>query len=137
MTGWRNPRLARQQRRGTSRRTVPWAAVLALLAFSLRGLIPLGFEPADGSLTLALCHEGFPAHFFSQGTPSKGRRPGHGGRESHCLYCNGTSPAPAFSLATVAHVVPVSIGVVQLLESDVQSVRHAHIPQARAPPHLA
>lgn len=111
-----------------------WAAVLAILAFGLRGLIPVGFEPADGSLAIVLCHEGFPAQFFSHAVPkgkSTGGRSAHG---THCAFCNGTSPAPAFAVAALAHVAPVSIGVVALAESSVQSVRLAHIPQARAPP---
>lgn len=90
--------------------------------------------PAQGSLGLVLCHEGFPAHFFSHGGPSHGHR-GGGERDSHCLFCGGTSPAPAFTLAAIARIAPVSIGVVRFSESFDQSVRLAHTPQARAPPH--
>ncbi len=134
MTGWRIGRLLRDLRRLAPRRAEPaWIATLALLAFSLRGLIPLGFMPAGGSLVL--CHEGFPAHFFSQGEPSHGKR-GGGERDSHCLFCGGSSPAPAFTLAGIARITPVSIGLVRFLESSDQSARLAHTPQARAPPHL-
>lgn len=106
-----------------------------ILAFGLRALIPLGFEPAHRSLGLALCHQGFPAHFFSHGGPSHGK-PGEGGRDSHCLFCSAGSPAPAFPLASLARITPLSIGLVPLTESSLPGIRRAHIPQARAPPRL-
>jgi hypothetical protein len=110
--------------------------VLALLGFALRALIPLGFEPAPGALSLVLCHEGFPAGFFSHGP-----RHAHGAvgsrRHGHCAYCNGTSPAPAFSIVSLVRTAPVAIGVVSFLESSTPSVRLAHVPQARGPPRLA
>ena len=138
MIGWRTPRLVRHRRRLAPRRGVPaWVAILALLGFGLRGLIPLGFEPANGSLGLVLCHQGFPTHFFSQDRPSHGKRPGTGTRDAHCLFCGGTSPAPAFTLAGIARITPVSIGLIPFSESSLQSVRLAHIPQARAPPQIA
>ncbi len=134
MTGWRIARLLRNLRRFAPRRAAPaWIAALALLAFSLHGLIPLGFMPAGGSLVL--CHEGFPAHFFSHGAPSHGKQ-GGGARDGHCFFCGGSSSAPAFTLAGIARIAPVSIGVVRFPESSDQSVRLAHTPQARAPPHL-
>jgi hypothetical protein len=114
-----------------------WLAVVALLAFGLRGLIPVGFEPADGSFALVICHEGFPAHFFSHGMPSHAKHAGGGARHSHCAFCNGTSPAPVFSFGAIARIAPVAIGVVRFFEPLSESVRLAHIPQARAPPHLA
>lgn len=112
---------------------------LALAGFALRALIPVGFEPANGSLSLVLCQEGFPAQFFSHGRRSAphGRTSGHGGQESHCAFCNGASPAPAFScLPTIARVAPVAIGVVGVFTPSTHSVRLSHTPQARAPPRL-
>lgn len=115
-----------------------WVAVLALLAFGLRGLIPVGFEPAHGSFTLVLCHEGFPAHFFSHGAPSHSKHSGNGAGDSHCPFCNAASPAPTTSYGALAVVSPVSILAVRFSESPAQRVRLAHTPhQARAPPHLA
>lgn len=110
--------------------------VLALLGFGLRALIPIGFEPAHGSLSLVLCHEGFPARFFSplRGTVSHGGHAGTGVHDSHCAFCNGTSPAPAFSLAAIAGIRPVAIGLIGFFQSSSRSVPLAHIPQARAPP---
>ena len=112
---------------------------LALLGFALRTLIPIGFEPAQGSLSIVLCHEGFPAGFFSHRRRTAPQTHGEGGsrRDAHCAYCNGTSPAPAFSLASLVRTAPVAIGVVSFLESSAPSVRLAHVPQARGPPHLA
>lgn len=109
---------------------------LALLGFALRALIPVGFEPANGSLSLALCHEGFPAQFFShgQGRAAHGGHAGTGTHGSHCTFCNGASPAPAFSFAGLPRIAPVAIGFVSFVQSSSQSVRLAHIPQARAPP---
>lgn len=113
--------------------------MLALLGFALRVLIPLGFEPAHGSLSLVLCHEGFPARFFSHGRGTALHAHGAGGSrgDAHCAYCNGTSPAPAFSLPSLVRTAPVAIGVVSFLESSAASVRLTHVPQARGPPHLA
>lgn len=110
--------------------------LLALLGFALRALIPIGFEPADGALSLVLCHEGFPAQFFSRQRVAapQGRHAGTGGHTSHCAFCNGTSPAPALSVAGIAGIAPVAIGLVGVLQSPSQSFRLAHIPQARAPP---
>ena len=135
MSGWRTSRLVRRRRRSAPRAGAPvWVAILALFAFGPRGLIPMGFEPADGTLAVVLCHEGFPAHFFSHGAPH-GKR-GAGERDAHCLFCGGSSPAPAFALPGIARIAPVSLGIVRFSESSDQSVRLAHIPQARAPPHL-
>ena len=139
MSGSRIAR-ARRQRSFAPRRGAPaWAVALALLGFALRSLIPMGFEPADGSLSLVLCHEGFPAQFFSSGhgPGSHGQAAGGARRDAHCVFCNGTSPAPALSFAGIVRVAPVAIGFVSLPEFSSQSVRLAHIPQARAPPTLA
>jgi len=103
----------------------------------LRAFIPIGFEPAHGSLSLVLCHEGFPAQFFSheRGTASHDGHAGTGVRDSHCAFCNGTSPAPPLSVAGVIGIRPVALGLVSFFQSSSQSVSSAHIPQARAPPH--
>ncbi len=111
---------------------------LALLGFGLRALVPLGFEPAHGSLSLVLCHKGFPARFFSHGRGATGHgRAGGPRRDVHCAFCNGTSPAPALIFAGIPRITPVAIGIVGIPEFSSQSVRLAHIPQARAPPPLA
>lgn len=112
--------------------------MLALLGFGLRALIPIGFEPADGSLSLVLCHEGFPAYFFSgeRGAVARGGHAGGGARDAHCLFCNAATPVPACFPASIARIAPISIGIVTFIESPAQSVRSAHIPQARAPPRL-
>lgn len=115
----------------------PWLAVLALLAFGLRGLIPVGFEPAQGSVALVLCHDGFPAHFFSRGRSAHGRQAGGASRDAHCVFCNSSVPAPAFTVWGVARVAPVSIGIVHFFRSHCATLRLAHTPQARAPPRLA
>lgn len=122
-------------RRGPPRGGVPsWVALLALFAFGLRGLIPVGFEPADGSLAVVLCHQGFPAQFFAHGKPA----PHTGGtdRDSHCLFCSAGGSAPSSPLPTVAYRAPVAIGLVSFSQPSLQTVRLAHVPQARAPPEL-
>ena len=136
MTGRRIAfRVSSARRRGLPRAPPPWAAVLALCAFALRGLIPFGFEPADGALALVLCPAGFPAHFFSHGRSAPGPHTGGGARDAHCLFCNASPPAPGFALPVLAGTPPVALGLVPLLESSPQPVRLVHGPQARAPPH--
>ncbi len=116
-------------------RAVPaWIGWLALVAFGLRALVPLGFEPDAHALALVLCHEGFPSGFFShRGAPRAAHRP-QSGSDSHCLFCNSTSPAPAYALAGLIHRAPFAIGLAPLLTPSVRVIRLAHTPQARAPP---
>ncbi len=129
-------RVSSARRGGPPRGAPPWAAILALCAFALRGLIPFGFEPADGALSLVLCPAGFPAHFFSHGRAAPTGHAGGGTRDAHCLFCNASPPAPGFALPVLAGASPVALGLVPLLQSSPQPVRLAHGPQARAPPHL-
>lgn len=124
--------------RARGRRPV-WLGWLALLAFALRALVPLGFEPGAHGLSIQLCHEGFPSGFFGHGGAHRSAHgePGGAGSASHCLFCNGTSPAPASALVHRIPRAPYAIGV-QAVPPAVSPGRHcAHIPQARAPPAFA
>lgn len=122
-------------RRSASRRTVPgWAGWLVLAAFGLRALVPLGFEPGSHSLSLVLCHEGFPAGFFAHGATPHGAHHAGSSASAHCLFCNGTSPAPAYRLASLIHRTPLAIGVPRAQPLAPADIRFAYIPQARAPP---
>jgi hypothetical protein len=122
-----------------ARRAAPgWLAALALLAFGLRALVPLGFEPASGAVALVLCHEGFPAGFFTHGarrhrmgaprTPSPA--------DSHCLFCNSVSPAPANALTALVLPVLPAIARLEVHAPVVRGLKRGHTPQARAPPPL-
>jgi len=115
-----------------------WLAALALLAFGLRALVPLGFEPASGAVALVMCHEGFPADFFRHGarrhrmgaprTPSPS--------DSHCLFCNSVSPAPANALTALVLPVLPAIAPPEVHAPLLRGLKRGHTPQARAPPPL-
>ncbi len=138
LNGGQSTRWVRWARRPGRRRGLPgWAGALALLAFGLRSLVPIGFEPAPGTLSIVLCQEGFPAQDFSQGKAAHDGRGSGSAGGAHCAFCNGTSPAPAYTLADIARGVPPAIGVVSVSESALDSIRPAHTPQARAPPAIA
>jgi hypothetical protein len=111
-----------------------WIGWLALAAFGLRALVPLGFDLGTHTLSIVLCHEGFPSGFFGQGEGHHGTGGAGSGSSSHCLFCSSTSSAPAYRLASLTHRAPFTVA---LVPSDLPApalVRCAHVPQARAPP---
>ena len=121
-------------RRRTLRRLPGWIGWLALLAFGLRALVPLGFEPGGHSLSIVLCHEGFPAGFFAHGPLGHGSHRSSGAGSSHCLFCNGTTPAPAYAFAGLVHHAAYAVASTPLEPASLSIPRLAHTPQARAPP---
>ncbi|MGC8522027.1 MAG: hypothetical protein ACP5PN_09235 [Steroidobacteraceae bacterium] len=130
------------RRRGAARRFRPrraapgWVGWLALTAFGLRALVPLGFDPNPHTLSIVLCHQGFPAGFFTHGAPPPGARGGRGGEGSsaHCLFCSSTSPAPPYTLAGVIHRAFYAVDLSPLRPPLLRGIRLAYTPQARAPP---
>lgn len=115
-----------------TRRTAPgWIGWLALAAFGLRALVPLGFDLGPHALSIVLCHEGFPSGYFGHGAAHHG---GGSSASSHCLFCSSTSPAPAYRLAGLTHRAPFTVGLVPIEPPPPARVRFAHVPQARAPP---
>ena len=116
-----------------------WLGWLALLAFALRALVPLGFEPGAHGLSIQLCHEGFPSGFFAHGGAHRSAHgePDGAGSARHCLFCNGTSPAPVYALVHRSPRAPFAIGLPALQPAVCPGRHGAHIPQARAPPAFA
>lgn len=111
---------------------------LLLLALAVRALIPMGFEPADdGSLSLTICAEGFPAYLLPHAPLTADQRIAHHrgtSHHEHCLFCNSSTSAPAPLLAVAASVVFVEIAATVPALSHTETVHLVHIPQARAPP---
>lgn len=109
---------------------------VVLLAFALRALIPIGFMPAaDGTLSLTICDEGFPAGLLQ---PAHGHAApagaGHHSHEDHCPFCGASTPAPGPLFVALACVVWVAIATVALVVSCPALISLLHLPQARAPP---
>lgn len=121
----------------------PSFLALALLAFTLRALIPIGFMPAaDGTLSLMICPGGFPPELLAQpktmaggmGTPVPHRQ-GHGLMEDgFCVFTTGFSSAPPpLALAALCLLLAV-IAIVLTSMAAPALIRLVHPPQARAPP---
>lgn len=119
-------------RRVPRRGLTGWAGWLALIAFGLRALVPLGFDPAAHSLGIEICHQGFPAGFFAHGGARSGA-PAHR-TASHCTFCNGTTPAPAYVLTGLTLRTPYAVALSEPEPAASLSVPLAYTPQARAPP---
>ena len=110
---------------------------VVLLAFALRALIPIGFMPAaDGTLSLTICDEGFPAGLLQPAAHGHAvpAGAGHHSHEDHCPFCGASTPAPGPLLVALACVVWVAIATVALVVSCRTLISLLHLPQARAPP---
>ncbi|MDA8348339.1 MAG: hypothetical protein M0038_05985 [Pseudomonadota bacterium] len=133
MSGVPNSNRWRRTVRHAPRRRLPgWAGWLALLAFGLRALVPLGFEPGTHSLAIQLCHEGFPSGYFAHGRAPHGAPAGR--TSTHCTFCNGTTPAPAYALAGLTLRATDAVALAEPAVASNFSVPLAYTPQARAPP---
>lgn len=110
---------------------------VVLLAFVLRALIPIGFMPAaDGTLSLKICAEGFPAALLDAAARGHAAASGagHHPREDHCPFCGASTPAPGPLFMALACATWVVIATVVLAVSSCSLVSLLHLPQARAPP---
>lgn len=122
------------------RRASPPLLWLALAAFALRALIPIGFMPAaDGTLSLTVCDEGLPAWLLPHPhTAASGHAmpagEGHHSRADHCPFCGATTPAPGPLLLALACAMWVAIASSISLVCPRGLIRLLHVPQARAPP---
>jgi hypothetical protein len=108
-------------------------AALVLAAFSLHALIPQGFMPGGGRLSLQICPDGFPAQLLAAGASHHH----HGGSPSHtdhcdfgCAGCGGpiTSVPPPDTTALGREAPAVD------MPSVAAAVGLVHLPQPRAPP---
>ena len=142
------PRFPARPRRATRARLVS----LALLAFALRALLPLGFMPAgDGTLSLMICPGGLPAGLLGgqamgrstdQGMPMSGgmrmpahRHPGHGLMdEGYCAFTTGFSSAPPPLLLIALLLLLSCAAIIVMTVLAPGGIRLVHLPQARAPP---
>ena len=124
-------------------RTRPPFLALALLAFSLRALIPVGFMPAaDGTLSLMICPGGFPPQLLAQQKPMSGsmgspmpHRQGHGLMDDgFCVFTTGFSCAPPPLILATLYLLLALIAIVLTSMVAPPVIRLVHTPQARAPP---
>jgi hypothetical protein len=124
------------------RRRSPFLA-LALLAFSLRALIPIGFMPAaDGTLALMICPGGFPPALLPQEQTMSGsmgspmpQRSGHGLMEDgFCIFTTGFSAAPPPLILATLYLLLAVIAVIATSMPAPPGIRRVQVPQARAPP---
>jgi len=123
--------------------------VLALLAFGLRALIPIGFMPsADGTLSLMICPGGFPPQLLRQakaaadgmGMPMPMPMPmpdrhGHGlMQDGFCVFTTGFSAAPPPLILATLYLLLAIIAIVVTVMPAPAGIRLVRLPQARAPP---
>jgi len=77
----------------------PWLAAFALLAFTVRALIPAGFMPSgDGFFSLQICPEGLSARAMALLDPHAAHHHHH-----HLAAESDSSPAPAHDHRSWAH----------------------------------
>jgi hypothetical protein len=107
-------------------------AALILAAFGVHALIPEGFMPGDGPLSIRICPDGFPAQLLDHGAHHH-----HGGSPAHTDRCAFGSAGPGGPLTSLAPLADASTArdapAVDLLSLAV-AVRLVHLPQPRAPP---
>jgi hypothetical protein len=118
--------------------------IIALLAFALRALIPVGFMPAaDGTISLMICPGGFPPELLppakamsdGMGAPKPTSRHGHGLREDgFCAFTTGFSSAPPPLIVAALYLLLAVITSTLTSMSAPAGIRLVHTPQARAPP---
>lgn len=119
----------------TSHRGRGLLAALILAAFGLHALMPEGFMPGGGGLSIQICPDGFPTQLLSEGA-----RHHHGGSPSHtdhCAFgCTG-SGGPITSVARLGATAPARDAPAVNALSVVLAVRLVHLPQPRGPPAAA
>jgi hypothetical protein len=107
-------------------------AALILAAFGLHALIPAGFMPGGGLLSIRICPDGFPAQLLTPGAHHR-----HGGsptNNDHCAFGSAGAGGPLTSLSLLADAsVAWHAPAVEVLSVTV-AVRLVHLPQPRAPP---
>ncbi|MDE2449841.1 MAG: hypothetical protein KGO22_12770 [Gammaproteobacteria bacterium] len=135
---------ARSQRAARTR-----LVALALLAFALRALIPIGFMPAgDGTFSLLICPGGLPPALLpgqkmlhddmGMPMPQPEHHHGHGVMDDgYCIFTTGFSPAPPPLLLAALALLVAILGVGSSRVSAPAGIRLVHVPQARAPPACA
>jgi len=111
-------------------------AALVLAAFSLHALIPRGFMPGGGRLSLQICPDGFPAQLLAGGA----RYHHHGGSPSHTDHCDFGCAGPGGPITSVSLLDTTALcrdAPGRDVLSLVPAVRLVHLPQPRGPPAAA
>jgi hypothetical protein len=109
-------------------------AVLILAAFGMHALVPEGFMPGGGRLSIEICPDGFPTYLLAHGAHHH-----HGGSPAHAEHCafataGSGGPLPQFSAFADAAVIQ-HVAAMDVL-SVATTVHPVHLPQPRAPPPL-
>jgi hypothetical protein len=121
--------------RSASHRGRGLVAALVLAAFGVHALIPEGFMPGGGRLSMQICPDGFPGQLLTGGA-----RHHRGGGASHTDRCafGSTGPGgPLTSLSPLTATAPARDAPAVDVLSLAPAVRLVHLPQARGPPAAA
>jgi hypothetical protein len=107
-------------------------AALVLAAFGMHALIPEGFMPGGGPLSIRICPDGFPAQLLTHDGPHH-----HGGAPAHpdrCVFGSSGPGGPHSSLSPLADTSVAGQAPVVDVLSVALAVHLVHLPQPRAPP---
>jgi len=107
-------------------------AALILAAFGVHALIPEGYMPGGGPLSIRICPDGFPARLLSHDAHHH-----HGGAPAHtdrCAFGSAGTGGPLSSAAPLADTSTARYAPAVDALSIAVPVRLVHLPQPRAPP---
>jgi hypothetical protein len=110
-------------------------AALILAAFGVHSLIPEGFMPGGGRLSIQICPDGFPGQLLTAAA-----RHHHGGSTSHsdhCAFGSAGSGGPLTSLSQLADAALARDAPAVDVFPASPTVRLVHLPQPRGPPAAA
>jgi hypothetical protein len=111
-------------------------AALVLAAVGLHALIPQGYMPGGGRLSIQICPDGFPARLLTEGA----RHHHHGSSPSHtdhCVFGSAGSGGPITSVSPLVALAPSRDTLAVDALSVTLVVRLVHLPQPRGPPATA
>jgi len=107
-------------------------AALILAAFGVHALIPTGFMPGGGALSIQICPDGFPAQLLTSGVHHHhGGSPAH---TDHCVFGSAGAGGPLSSHSPLADASVAWHAPAAHPPSVTVAVRLVHLPQPRAPP---
>jgi len=103
-----------------------------LLAFAGRALVPPGFMPASGRLSVEICPEGFPAQLLSHaGHHHHAATHWHG---EHCVFGGACASGPVSQSPHLAHLAPTELAPPRGCGAAALVVHLVYLPHARGPP---
>jgi hypothetical protein len=110
-------------------------AALVLAAFGVHALIPQGFMPGGGRLSIRICPDGFPGQLL--GGAARHHQGGSPSHTDHCAFGSAGSGGPPASLSPLAAtMLPRDAPAVDEL-CVAPAVRLVHLPLPRGPPAAA